>query len=186
MLLRQAVPGPGVALDRFAERLQARLIEVTDRGPLRKLVVGLSGERWLGHPAHPAVVMVPAGCWLVSAWYDARSAHGGDPDAENVADTTLTLGLIAAVPAALTGIAQFLHTEGQARRIATVHWALNASAVTLYAASWFLRRRGRRTAGRRASAAGLGLVGPGAYLGGHLAYRLGVGQVIDRSSHPAT
>ncbi len=64
----------------------------------------------------------------------------------------------------------------EARRVAAVHWALNASAVTLYLASSVLRSRSAWSAGRGTALAALGLVGPGAYLGGHLVYRLGVGQ----------
>lgn len=170
------LPGAGSGLDRLAESLQGGLLRKTADGPLRRVASALSGERWLGHPAHPAIVLVPAGAWLISAWYDARSTtDGADPEAENVADMTLKIGLIAAVPAALTGIAQFLQTGGEARRVAAVHWALNATAVTAYAVSWALRSAGRRSAGRWASGAGLALVGPGSYLGGHLVYRLGVG-----------
>jgi uncharacterized membrane protein len=170
------LPGAGTALDTFAEKLQQTIVRKTDHGPLAKVVSAFSGERWLGHPLHPAIVAVPAGAWLISAWYDQRSARTKDGKDEAVADTTLRIGLAAAVPTALAGVAQFLPTTGEARRVGTVHWALNAAAVTLYGASSVLRGRGSRTAGRRVALVALGLVGPGAYLGGHLAYRLGVGQ----------
>ena len=170
--------GPGTALDRASLGLQNALVRRTSRGPLAKVVTALSGEKWFGHPLHPALVVVPAGAWLISAVYDRRSARTQDAKDEAVADTTLGIGLIAAVPAALSGIAQFLPTAGEARRVAAVHWALNASAVTLYGTSAVLRSRGMRSAGRRLALLALGLVGPGAYLGGHLVYRLGVGQPV--------
>ena len=172
----RAMPGPGSGLDRFAAGLQYRIASATN-GPLRRVVTAVSGESWLGHPAHPAVVIVPSGLWITSAVYDLRSAGGTDPEAERIADTTLKLGLLAAVPAALTGIAQFLRTDGLARRVAAVHWALNLGALSLYSASWVARSRGRRSGGRTLSTAAIALVGPGAYLGGELAYRYGVGQV---------
>ncbi len=171
------MPGPGSGFDRFAADLQHRLASATSSQPWRAIVSAVSAESWLGHPAHPAVVMVPSGLWVTSAVYDLRSADGADPEAERVADATLKWGVIAAVPAALTGIAQFLRTDGLARRVAAVHWAANAGAVTLYGVSWALRSAGRRSAGRRTSAMALALVGPGAYLGGELAYRYGVGQI---------
>jgi len=177
------IPGPGTRLDQVATRLQERIATVTDREPLRKVVAALSGEGWLGHPAHPAIVTVPAGAWAVSAWYDARSARIEDPESDKVADAALRVGLVAAIPAALTGIAQFLRTDGEARRVAAVHWALNITAVTLYSISAALRRRGRRSAGRRVSAVALGVVGPGAYLGSHLTYRLGVGRISTADNH---
>ncbi|SDP18705.1 Uncharacterized membrane protein [Nakamurella panacisegetis] len=170
------LPGAGSALDRWAAGLQQAIVRRTDHGPAAKVVAALSGERWFGHALHPALVVVPAGAWLVSAWYDRRGVATEDPHDEAVADATLRLGLAAAVPTALAGVAQFLPTEGEARRIAAVHWALNAAAVSLYSASSVLRSNGRRPAARRLALLALGLVGPGAYLGGHLAYRLGVGQ----------
>lgn len=178
------IPGPGTALDRFAEHTQRRIASLTSSGPLRAVVSALSGEKWLGHPAHPAVVAVPTGAWAVSAWYDLRSARIEDPQSDRIADAALKVGVVAAVPAALTGIAQFLRTDGLARRVAAVHWGLNATAVALYATSASLRSSGRRAAGRRVAAAALTLAGPGAYLGGHLAYRLGVGQVREALADP--
>lgn len=173
----KAIPGPDSSLDRFAASLQYRIAVATAKNPWRSVVSILSGESWIGHPAHPAVVIVPSGLWLTSAVYDVRSADGTDPEAERIADMTLKLGLMAAVPAALTGIAQFLRTEGIARRVSAVHWAMNVGAVSLYSASWVARSQGWRSGGRKLSTAALALVGPGAYLGGELAYRYGVGQV---------
>jgi uncharacterized membrane protein len=176
-LTARAIPGPGSGFERFADALHDRIAAATAGQPWRSVVSTISGEAWLGHPAHPVVVIVPSGFWITSAVYDVRSAAGTDPEAERIADTTLKLGLIAAVPAALTGIAQFLRTDGIARRVATVHWALNLGALSLYSASWVARSQGRRSGGRKLSAAALALVGPGAYLGGELAYHYGVGQV---------
>jgi uncharacterized membrane protein len=176
-LTARAIPGPGSGLDRFAAGLQYRIASATSGQPWRSVVSAISAESWLGHPAHPAVVIVPSGLWITSAVYDARSIDGSDPEAERIADATLKLGLITAIPAALTGIAQFLRTDGLARRVAAVHWGLNLGALSLYSASWVARSRGRRSGGRKLSTAAIALVGPGAYLGGELAYRYGVGQV---------
>jgi uncharacterized membrane protein len=173
----RAVPGAGSGLDRLAAALQYRIRSATAAQPWRTVVSAISGESWLGHPAHPVVVVVPSGFWVTSAVYDLRSADGTDPEAERIADATLKLGLLTAVPAALTGIAQFLRTDGLARRVAAVHWALNLSALSLYSASWVARSQGRRSGGRKLSAVAIALVGPGAYLGGELAYHYGVGQV---------
>lgn len=182
-LTAKAIPGPASGLDRFAAGLQYRIVTATAGKPWRTVVAALSGESWIGHPAHPAVVIVPSGLWITSAVYDVRSADGSDPEAERIADATLKLGLLAAIPAALTGIAQYLRTDGIARRVAAVHWALNAGALTLYSASWVARSQGRRSGGRKLSTAAIALVGPGAYLGGELAYRYGVGQLAPPSAN---
>jgi nitrite reductase/ring-hydroxylating ferredoxin subunit len=83
------------------------------------------------------------------------------------------LGIVAALPAAAAGAADWSDTEGAARRIGAVHAALNAAALTFYAAS-FVRRR-RPGDGRWLAATGLALMAGGGWLGGHLAYALGVG-----------
>jgi nitrite reductase/ring-hydroxylating ferredoxin subunit len=56
-----------------------------------------------------------------------------------------------------------------------VHAAGNIAAVALYSLSLMARWRGRRRAGLALSALGAGMMTFGAYLGGHLAYRRGVG-----------
>lgn len=66
-----------------------------------------------------------------------------------------------------------MNTDGAERRVGLVHAALTAAALSLYGASWLVRGRGRR--GMSLAIAGAGLLGAGGWLGGHLAYALGVG-----------
>ncbi len=167
-------------IDQLAAALQSRVARIAAQPALRPVVKALSGESWLGHPAHPAIVTVPAGAWAVTAWFDAQSVLRPDSRAETVADAALKFGIVTAVPAALTGITQFLRTDGPARRVAAVHWTLNASSVVLYTVSSVLRGRGSRRAARRVALIALALVGPGAYLGGQLVYKYGVGRMDSR------
>ena len=126
----------------------------------------LRGE-WLGHPLHPPLTDVPIGVWTSSFGLDVV----GGRRARSASQTLIGLGLIAAVPTAAAGWADYrnLPSAGD-RRVAVVHAASNASAVLLYAGSWQARRRGHHLVGVSLGAAAGAVASFGAFLGGHLAF----------------
>ena len=134
-------------------------------GPVRDVASGVP----LGHPVHPLLVAVPIGSWTAAAWLDLT---GGD---RVTARRLVALGVLAAVPTAVTGANDWLTTSGAERRVGLVHAAANDVAVALYTASWWARRRGRHGQGVLFSLVGYAAAGLGGWLGGHLAYALGVG-----------
>lgn len=103
--------------------------------------------------------------------------EGIDPVAERVsapaARRLIGLGLLTAPAAALAGWSDWLDTAGAERRVGLVHAASNIVGLASYAVSWRQRRRGG--SGLAASLAGATALGVGGWLGGHLAYALGVG-----------
>lgn len=139
--------------------------EDAPRGP-RDLLYGT----WLGHPLHAAVVAVPVGSWSATMVFDLMGE-------ERAADLCLGLGLASAVGAAATGAAQWQDATSQKkpRRLGALHALLNVAATTLMAGSWVQRKRGARGAGIALSTAGLGIAAASAWLGGELAYVLGIG-----------
>jgi nitrite reductase/ring-hydroxylating ferredoxin subunit/uncharacterized membrane protein len=151
------------ALDPVAKRLEAFW-----QRPLRRPVVTevLSGTP-LGHPLHPAAVLVPAGALLSATALDVL-----DGDSAEVR-RLIGLGLLSAGPAALAGWSDWMDTEGADKRVGVVHALSNIVGLTAYAVSLLARRRGG--SGRAASLAGAAALGVGGYLGGHLAYARGVG-----------
>jgi nitrite reductase/ring-hydroxylating ferredoxin subunit/uncharacterized membrane protein len=166
------------ALDKLADRVEhasvldgaaSALAKVIDRtlpgGSVRDLASGVP----LGHPVHPLLVSVPIGSWTAATYLDLTR---GDRQA---ARRLVGLGVLAAVPTALTGSNDWLTTENAARRIGLVHAALNYTAVVLHSASWLARRRGRHGRGALLSLAGLTITGAAGWLGGHLSYALGIG-----------
>jgi nitrite reductase/ring-hydroxylating ferredoxin subunit/uncharacterized membrane protein len=163
--------------DKLLERLEgAALLDGTAefaarllRAVIRPGIVEdtLSGKP-LGHPAHPAVVAVPIGAWTLTSVFDAT----GDTDA---ASTAQAVGILTALPAAATGASDWLSTAGAERRVGLVHAVLNYTALSLHAASWWQRRRGRHRAAALLALSGTSFVGAAGWLGGHLAYALGVG-----------
>lgn len=123
----------------------------------------------LGHAAHPALVVVPIGSWLTASVLDLT---GADADA---ARRAVGLGIVSALPASLTGASDWVDTEGAERRVGLVHAAGNYVALGLQLASWTARRRGARSSGAALTLAANVLAGGTAWLGGHLAYAMGVG-----------
>lgn len=184
-IVDRLIPGPDSGLDTAARRLQQGVERIRSKGGGPALVYLLRGNDWLGHPAHPIVVTVPIGAWVVGAWFDLRSLPGGRPADEHAADISLRLGVLGHLAAAATGLAQFLDTSGGARRQTAVHAALNNLAFIFNVGSLAARARGRRRLGRRLSGVALVVVGVSGYLGGDLAYRhrVGVQQLPPRSAN---
>ena len=144
--------------------------------PLAATAVGaLARDRAIGHALHPALTMAPAGMWLGAAVLDLGA---GD---RHSAQRFEALGLLAALPAAVTGLAEWTQTSGGARRVGSSHAALNTVAVTLHAVSWFARRSGHHTLGATTSTLGNVVVSASAFLGGHLATSLKVGSATPRA-----
>ena len=133
----------------------------------------LSGT-WLGHPAHPLLIVVPMGSWISAVLLDWL----GGKDAETGADLLIGAGLLGAVPTVATGYSDWADTEpasDSVRRVGAVHAAFNATAAGLFTASLAARASGARGRGKLLALAGLGAVGVGGFLGGHLTYAEGVG-----------
>src|SRR5215218_7600643 len=125
---------------------------------------------WLGHSLHAAVITVPIGSWSAAMVFDLMGE-------ERAANLSLGLGLLGAAGAAVTGAAQWQDTtnEEAPRRLGALHALLNVAATGLMAGSWLMRQQGRRTSGVALSSLGLGINLASAWLGGELAYELGIG-----------
>jgi uncharacterized membrane protein len=156
-------------LDRLAAGAQGLGRKAVPDGRAKEVLRGTP----LGHPLHPALVAVPIGAWASATLFDLLGDDAG-------ARRLTAIGCMAALPAALAGGTDWLSTDGEQRRVGLVHAMFNDAALTCYALSWRARRRGARHRGLVLSLAGGGLLGAGGWLGGHLAYSLGVG--VDTST----
>ncbi|MBV8869239.1 MAG: Rieske 2Fe-2S domain-containing protein [Acetobacteraceae bacterium] len=144
----------------------------------------LHGSTWLGHPLHPLLVTVPVGGWTLALGLDVLGALGLGED-RGEAELAMRAGNAGAVAAAVAGLFDWQYTDGRDRRTGLVHGAVNSAALALHLLSLSLRRRGRLSQGRAASAVGWVAMFAGAYLGGHLVYRRRVGiDHADRSPEP--
>lgn len=124
---------------------------------------------WFGHPLHPAMIVLPLGSWISASVLDFL------PGTQRAARALVGLGVLATVPTAAAGAADWSDLHPQQQRTGLVHAAANIVALGLQAASWRARGGGRRARGATLSLAALSVGGIGAYLGGHLAYRQAAG-----------
>src|SRR5204862_5824540 len=130
----------------------------------------LSGS-WLGHPLHPLLTDLPIGAWTSAMVLDLAGGRRGQP----AADLLIAAGIAAAIPTAASGFSDWSDLGPRDQRVGIVHAATNLVGVACYTASLSARRKGRRPAAIALSFAGAATLTAGGYLGGHLAYRRGVG-----------
>jgi nitrite reductase/ring-hydroxylating ferredoxin subunit len=140
--------------------------------PVRNVLDGV----WLGNPLHPALTDIPLGAWSAAAALDLVGSEA--------ADDALAVGILAAVPAALTGLNDWSHLKGESRRLGIVHALVNTMGLTLNIGSLVLRRNGHRGLGKVLS--GVGFVGTAfsAHVGGQLSFGLGVRVNRTAFEHP--
>src|SRR6202035_3143316 len=98
---------------------------------------------------------------------------------EVAADSSIAIGIAAALGAAVTGLTDWSDVDPPARRLGLIHGLLNLSGTALFVTSLLLRRRKLRARGRVASVLGYGVMAYAAHLGGSLVYEHRVG--VDRT-----
>jgi nitrite reductase/ring-hydroxylating ferredoxin subunit len=119
---------------------------------------------WLGHPLHPVLVHVPVGSWLSAGVLDLV------PRFRPAATLLIGTGVAAAVPASLSGAADWSEQEIGVRRLGAIHAVANTAALGLYVGSLAARARGRGGLGLALSYTALGVASGSAAIGGHMSY----------------
>lgn len=153
------------ALDRPVRVLSETVVRALPPGPRTDALHGVP----FGQPAHPALVRMPLGCWTSAVLLDLFRGS------ERASGTLVAAGLLGALPSAATGLADWSALHRHQQRVGLVHAISQAGATTLFGASLLARAAGRTGNGKVLSAGGLAVATVGAYLGGHLALRLGAG-----------
>lgn len=163
-------------LDTAAEQAQKAVSAAYGQGgeTVQKVQNFLHGT-WLGHPLHSAVTDVPIGSWTAAVVLDALSDLTGNEDLQRGADAAIAIGLAGAAVSAATGITDWQHTDGRARKIGFIHGVLNTAGALLFTSSLLARKRDERTKGRGLSMLGFAVAMGAAYLGGKLVYSEQVG-----------
>ena len=164
-------------LDRPVALYERALAPLGRPGPLRDLLTG----RWMGHAAHPLLTDLPIGFWTSATFVDLVGGRAARP----VATRLLGAGNLAAVPAAVTGMAEWVAADPVSKRIGVVHANSNAVGLALYSASYVARRRGRHGWGAALALGGMAVASVAGYLGGHLAVARKVGTASSASDAPA-
>lgn len=170
--------GATAALDGPAEALAGWVRGAVPRGPVKDALSGTA----LGHALHPLLTDLPIGTWTSAAILDVVGGRAARPASRRL----IAAGLLAAVPAAATGLNDWADTtpadEG-VRRVGAVHAVANVTALALHAASLAARRGERHGRGVALGMAGIGALAVGGHLGGHLSFAKGVG--VDRTAFEA-
>lgn len=161
---------------RLGERI--RKIEREDRlDPMVARLKGLAGRLPsgtvrdvlngvpLGHPLHPILIHLPMGTWTAAVLLDLLPG-----DHRREARALVDIGLLTVSPAVLSGLADWAQQHERQQRVGVVHAAVNGVGTLLFGASSLARARGRWGRGRTLALAGLGAIGLGGALGGHIAY----------------
>jgi nitrite reductase/ring-hydroxylating ferredoxin subunit/uncharacterized membrane protein len=201
---RPARRPPFLRLAAFAERVErAPSLDAPVSALSDAMAEALSPGTWLddalhgvpfGQPAHPALVRLPLGCWTSAVLLDflpvgTRRLAGGRclPGHLGSLDRLPTLdrfpasqaligaGIAASLPSAATGLADWSALHRHQQRVGLVHAIAQGTATALFTASLLARLSGQARTGKALSLAGLTAATAGAYLGGHLALRLGAG-----------
>lgn len=107
---------------------------------------------------HPSFVLIPLTAWGSAKVFDLV---GDRPAAEAV----IGLGVLAAIPTAMTGHEDWMQAATEAQRVASVHAAVQNLAISAYASSWFARRAGNHRTGVVLSWSGALLLALGVVLG---------------------
>lgn len=163
-------------LDSISKPLSDLVSKVTAPDAVKN---ALSGT-WLGHQLHPLLTDLPIGAWSMASALDLTS-RGTMPKAS---ERLVGFGILAAVPTALSGAADWSDSYGKEKRVGLVHAMGNSVGTTLQLASWVTRRCGHHRIGTTLSLAGLAATVSSSYLGGHLSFGMGVG--VDHTAFQKT
>lgn len=171
--IAQAI-GSQAWLDNAAKPLEKTVEKAFPGETGRTIKDGLHG-RWLGHPLHPVLTDVPIGAWMMAQVFDALGAARRSGAYDDAARVCITTGLVGALGAAVTGLADWSDTGRDSRRIGFVHGMVNIAATSLFLTSVILRRRQKTAGAVAASSTGFAVAMAGAYLGGTLVYQREIG-----------
>jgi uncharacterized membrane protein len=140
-----------------------------------------SRVKFLGHPVHPMLIVLPLGLFIAAVVFDAVYLWRGEGTLATVGYWNMAGGIIGGLLAAVFGLLDWLAIPSgtRAKRIGLLHGATNVVVVAMFAAVWVMRSRMPDPAPTtntfiiEATALVLGAIA--GWLGGELVDRLGVG-----------
>ena len=140
-----------------------------------------SRTKFLGHPVHPMLVVIPLGLFVAASVIDLIYLWRGDSLFATIAYYNIAGGIVGGLLAAAFGLIDWvaIPASTRAKRIGLMHGVSMFSVVVLFVAVWLARNatpdHAPTTLVFSVEAAAIGLALLGGWLGGELVDRLGVG-----------
>lgn len=171
-------------LDRIAEPVQKTVNRFyAGSGRVEQGVENLLNGTPLGHPLHPALTDIPIGAWTATIAIDRLDRSG--IRFGKAADASLLIGIASAAAAAVAGLTDWQHTNGEARRVGILHALINTIGLGVFISSYIARKAGNRGLGKGLALLGYLGVFFSAYLGGDLVFRQKIGVNHGQTRLPA-
>ena len=173
----EAAPPP--LIDRISDSAQnlVKAVIGSNRRPPRRFKSFLHGT-WLRHPLHPLLTDIPIAAWTLTAVFDViwLVNQGANAWSARAAEVAALVGILGALAAVATGLADWSDSYGAERTVGFWHGLLNTSALILYIVSFIVRLQ--VSSGESVAAAIIGFVGllcvaVGGYLGGDMVFAKG-------------
>jgi uncharacterized membrane protein len=139
----------------------------------------------LGHHIHPMLIVFPLGLLAVSVFFDIAHLWTRETTFTEIAYWNILAGVLGGLLAAVFGFWDWLTISSgtRAKRIGAWHGITNVVVVTLFAASWLMRRSDPMhlpsTTAQALSFVAVVLALVGGWLGGELVEKLGIGVAPD-------
>lgn len=140
-----------------------------------------SKAKFLGHPIHPMLIVIPLGMFISAVVLDAVYMWNGDTALALVGFWNIAGGILGGLLAAAFGFIDWLAipSRTRAKRIGLFHGGLNVAMVLTFAVVWLDRNgtldRLPSTTNFLIELGALGAAMIAGWLGGELVDRLGVG-----------
>ncbi len=160
-----------------------KIMNAIFNSPLRPLKTFLNGT-WLEHPLHPLLTDVPVGAWTLVLLLDLIALLFGVRNLGVASGIATGLGVLAALAAIVTGLADWMDVDPPELAIGITHAAINTTATILFAIAFLVLWQENWTitlADFIPALIGYLLVSVGAFIGGSLVYRLGV--MVNRNAY---
>jgi nitrite reductase/ring-hydroxylating ferredoxin subunit/uncharacterized membrane protein len=160
--------GRATQLNAIGRWLSNTFHRMAGTGPVKDLAAGT----WLGHPLHPMLTDITIGAWTSAVILDVIGGEHARPGA----DTLIAVGILSAVPTAVTGLSDLADiTRANERSVGTAHALANIGGLVLWTGSYLARTSGSRRIGTALTLLATAATSAAGFLGGHLSYRKGVG-----------
>ncbi|HEX8295341.1 MAG TPA: DUF2231 domain-containing protein [Chthoniobacteraceae bacterium] len=139
-----------------------------------------SKARFLGHPIHPMLIVLPLGLLPAALVCDAVHFATKRGFWGEMAFWLIAGGIVGGAIAGVAGFIDWLAIprETRAKRIGALHGLINVGVLLVFSVSWWLRRSDPTALQLLPVILGVGaliLSGISAWLGGELIYKLGIG-----------